>query len=159
MLLAALALIAAPAPLKLSRAEINAAFRAGGFRHNGHGWRTDCLDLREPGFQSGRIERVTDLNGDGRPEAVIAEGSPLCFGIAARHFIIVSMQRDRRWRRVAGLDGIERFLAFRGPDGWPDIELDYPGLCTPVYRWDGRAYRLRYFNRRSGPKCPLPDPK
>jgi hypothetical protein len=42
---------------------------------------------------------------------------------------------------------VPRFLATRGKDGWPDLEVGGPGFCFPVQRWNGRAYaqhRMEY---------------
>ncbi|HEY0413779.1 MAG TPA: hypothetical protein VGD66_11610 [Allosphingosinicella sp.] len=159
ILVAAFALLAAPVPTTLSRADVDAAFRAAGFRWRERRWRSDCIDLGNPSYAPGRIARVADLNGDGRPEAVIIEGSAACFGVTGTRFALVGKQADGRWRRIVRLVGIPRFLSRRGRSGWLDIELGGPGLCAPVYRRDGREYRLHHFDRVDGPQCPQRDPK
>ena len=38
--------------------------------------------------------------------------------------------------------GIPMFLAERGAENYPDIEVGGPGACFPVERWNGQSYRL-----------------
>jgi len=137
---------AAAAPA-LSPADEAAAFEAAGFARKGAQWRGDCEDPGTASYAPPVIETVRDLNGDGRPEAVIVEGSTFCHGMTGQGFQLVSQQADGTWKRMAGETGVPRVLATRGTGGWPDLEVGGPGFCFPVKRWNGREYyphRMEY---------------
>lgn len=131
----------AASPPVLSPADTAAAFKAAGFARHGNQWQS-CGDPGSASYSSGTIETVRDLNGDGRPEAVITEGSAYCFGMTGTAYTIVSKQADGKWKMITGNTGIASFLPSRGIDGWPDIEVGGPGFCFPVERWNGKEYRL-----------------
>jgi hypothetical protein len=134
-------LVAAPAS-ELSASDQEAAFKAAGFTKRGQQWRSACEDPGTASYQPGNIETVRDLNGDGRPEAVITEGGTYCYGHTGTGFVLVSKQADGSWKSVYSATGMASVLATRGKDGWPDIEVGGPGFCFPVVRWDGREYKL-----------------
>lgn len=138
-----LALPAAPifAQPPLSPKDRTAAFSAAGFKYEGGKW-SACGDPGTPSYTAGAIETVRDLNGDGRPEAVITEGSTYCFGMTGTGFTVVSKQADGTWRRIISSQGMPNFLSTKGVDGWPDIEIGGPGFCFPVERWNGKAYAV-----------------
>jgi hypothetical protein len=142
------------AQAQLTRAEQAAAFRAAGFSQSGGQWRA-CGDPGSAGYTPGTIEAVRDLNGDGRPEALITEGSGACFGHAGTGFSLVSQQPDGGWRLITGGPGIATVLDTRGVAGWPDIEVGGPGFCFPVERWNGRAY-VRHRHQYEGRPCRPP---
>jgi len=83
---------------------------------------------------------VKDLNGDGRPEAIVTEGTTFCYGMTGQAFWLVSEQADGGWKLITNEIGIPEFLTTRGVGGWPDISVGGPGFCFPVMRWNGRAY-------------------
>lgn len=143
IILAAMAAAPVLAQAALSTADRAAAFEAAGFKLEGGQW-SACGDPGSESYTPGEIETVRDLNGDGRPEAVIVEGSAACFGNAGTGYTIVSKQRDGKWKLITGSPGIPTFLATKGTGGWPDIEIGGPGFCFPVERWDGKEY---VFNR------------
>ena len=132
----------AAAQVGLSRADQAAAFKAAGFRQHGTQWQA-CGDPGTASYTPGKIETVRDLNGDGRLEAVITEGSIACFGGAEMGYTIVSKQVDQSWKRITEGTGIPTILATRGAGGWPDIEVGGQGFCFPVERWNGKAYVLQ----------------
>lgn len=135
-------LLAAPAGAGgLSNADAAAAFTAAGFKRAGGQWAA-CGDPGTASYTPGTIDRVADLNGDGRPEAVITEGSGFCFGMTGMGYSLVSKQADGRWKLMTGGAGIPSFLSTRGAGGWPDIQIGGPGFCFPVERWNGKAYAL-----------------
>jgi hypothetical protein len=141
----ALFLIASPAfaaAPQLSAADQQAAFKAAGFTLHGKSWRSACDDPDTASYTPGTIETVSDLNGDGRLEAVVTEGSSYCYGMAGTAFSIVSKQANGRWKVMTSGTGIVSFLPTKGAGGWPDIEIGGPGFCFPVQRWNGREYRL-----------------
>jgi hypothetical protein len=124
-----------------------AIFRAAGFRMIAGKWRTECgaETPADASYGPGTIEERRDLNGDGRPEAVVTEGGTYCYGNTGTGFWIVSQQADGSWKRITNSTGIPDFLKTKGVGGWPDISIGGPGFCFPVVRWNGREYVL---NRR-----------
>lgn len=144
-----LALTTAPllAQVTLTPADQAAAFRAAGFKRVGGQWQA-CGDPGTASYTPGAIEQVADLNGDGRPEAVVTEGSTFCFGSTEVGYALVSKQANGSWKLVTGGPGIvtvlptpAKILAANG--GWPDLEIGGPGFCFPVERWNGREYVLQ----------------
>lgn len=119
-----------------------AVFQAAGFQQRDGQWR-QCDDPGTASYTPGAIERVADLNGDGRPEVQLSEGSTFCHGMTGMGYSLVSRQADGSWRLMAAGTGIPTFLETRGVDGWPDIEVGGPGFCFPVLRWNGREYALQ----------------
>jgi hypothetical protein len=156
ILLALAALCASPAPAfaasaappegpTLTDAQRTAAFTAAGFHHDKAGWHA-CGDPGDAGsYTPGSIDEVTDLNGDGRPEAVISEGSGYCFGNTGTGYSLVSQQADGSWKLIGAQAGVPEFLETRGKDGWPDLEVGGPGFCFPVLRWNGAEYAQNRF--------------
>ncbi|MCY1341267.1 hypothetical protein D9M68_315680 [compost metagenome] len=127
---------------QLSPADQAAAFQAAGFKRQGQQWQ-GCGDPGTASYTPGAIDTVRDLNGDGRPEAVISEGSTYCHGMTGMGYSLVSQQADGRWKLVDSGTGIPNFLDTKGQGGWPDIEVGGPGFCFPVLRWIGREYALQ----------------
>jgi hypothetical protein len=141
------------APLQLSAADEAAAFRAAGFTLYGRQW-SACGDPGTAGYTPGAIEQVADLNGDGRPEAVLSEGSSYCFGAHGTGYSLVSKRGDGKWALIDEGQGIPSFLTTRGAANWPDMQVGGPGFCFPVMRWDGREYvpnRFEYEGKRCTP--------
>jgi len=152
----ALLVIAQPAlaaDAKLSAADTAAAFKAANFTLHGKQWRA-CGDPGSMSYSPGAVELVRDLNGDGRLEAVLTEGSTACFGMTGTGYSLVSKQPDGKWKLITGGQGMATFLATKGVGGWPDIEVGGPGFCFPVVRWNGKEYvwnRYEYEGKRCRP--------
>jgi len=127
----------AQTPAGLSEADRAAIFKAAGATSRGGKW-IICGDDPEP--QGASIDEVRDLDGDGRPEAVVSEGGSFCYGFTGTGFQLLSRQADGSWRRITGDIGMPEFLKTRGVGGWPDISIGGPGFCFPVQRWNGREY-------------------
>lgn len=129
------------APVKLSAMDETAAFKAAGYTLKGKQWRK--CDDPAPSYEPGTVAEVRDANGDGRPEAVITEGSTFCYGNTGAGYSLVSKQADGNWKLITDGTGILQFLPTKGVGGWPDIEIGGPGFCFPVERWNGHKYVLQ----------------
>ena len=154
LIMPVLALPALGAPPALSSADQVAAFKAAGFSQRGGHWRSGCDDPGTPSYTPGQIAQVRDLNGDGRPEAVITEGGTYCYGMSGSGFSLVSQQADGSWRLMTSAIGLPGFLPARGAGGWPDIQVGGPGFCFPVMRWNGKAYAL-HRHEYEGQRCKM----
>jgi hypothetical protein len=141
MLIASLiALAAATAP----PAEAAAIFTAAGFVRSGASWKSgNCDGAESESYSPGNIEEYRDINGDGRPDAVVTEGGAICYGMTGTHFWLLSKQPNGSWQLMHHETAMPSFLGTKGAGGWPDIELGGPGFCFPVRRWNGRTYASR----------------
>lgn len=126
------------APSALSPADEAAAFKAAGYKQKGKQWRA-CEDTSSS-YTPGVIQEVRDLNGDGRPEAILTEGGTFCYGHTGAGYSLVSKQANGSWKLITGGTGMLSVLNTKGADNWPDIEIGGPGFCFPVLRWNGRQY-------------------
>ena len=147
----ALAFLAAAA---LSPAEEAAVFTAAGFTRKGNHWRTDCDDPGTPGYGPGAIETYRDLNGDGRPEAVVTEGGSFCYGNTGTGFWLLSKQAGGSWKVLYQSQGIAEFLKTRGVANMPDMSIGGPGFCFLVVRWNGKEYVKNRFEYEGKPCKP-----
>jgi hypothetical protein len=136
----------AAAPAAVAPAERAAIFRGAGFTRRGADWTSgQCAGTESESYAPGKIDFRRDLNGDGRPEALVTEGGAACYGNVGMHFWLLSRQPNGTWKVIADASAMPQFLRTKGPGGWPDIELGGPGFCFPVWRWNGRAYRPHRF--------------
>jgi hypothetical protein len=126
----------------LAPADQAAAFTAAGFTRADGQWRA-CDDPGTASYVAGAIEQVADLNGDGRPEAIISEHSGYCYGMQGSGYMLVSQQPDRTWKLVTSGSGILIPLDTRSAEGWRDLQIGGPGFCFAVERWNGSEYRLQ----------------
>lgn len=127
---------AAPAPSPAgAAADRAAAFRAAGFTPT-RGKYLACDPRQELEIE------IRDLNGDGRPDAVITDFGLECFGNTGQGFVLVTKEASGAWRKLYQTGGIPDFLTTRGVGGWPDIVNGGPGFCFPVTRWNGRDYAI-----------------
>jgi hypothetical protein len=129
------------APAKLSAIDETGAFKAAGYAQKGKQWKK--CDDSAPSYEPGTIAEVRDVNGDGRPEAIITEGSTSCYGNTGAGYSLVSKQADGSWKLITDGTGILTILPTKGAGGWPDIEIGGPGFCFPVERWNGHKYVLQ----------------
>lgn len=141
------------APAQLTPADEAAAFRAAGYKLQGKQWR--ACDDPTASYTPGAVQEVRDLNGDGRPEAVLTEGGTFCYGNTGVGYSLVSKQTNGSWKLVTNGIGILQILPTKGGGGWPDIEIGGPGFCFPVERWNGKKYvfhRHQYEGKPCRPK-------
>src|SRR3954451_2374266 len=118
------AMLAASAPL----AEQAAIFTAAGFSKVRGQWRTGCDQPGQGSYEPGAIEIFRDLNGDGRPEAVVTEGGTYCYGNTGTGFWLLSKQPSGRWSKLYDSQGIAEFLPTRGANKMPDLSVGGPGF-------------------------------
>jgi hypothetical protein len=150
LLLAAMLAAAAPAT------EQPAIFKAAGFKKAGAAWKSgNCDGAESESYSSGNIETYSDLNSDGRPEAVVTEGGAICYGMTGTHFWLLSKQANGSWKLMTEETAMPEFLKTKGASGWPDISLGGPGFCFPVVRWNGKAY-INQRNEYEGKACKPP---
>jgi len=145
------------AKLTLSQADRVAVFKAAGATLKKGKWLI-CVPPAHSGTPEAAgaaIETVRDLNGDGRPEAIVTDSGTFCYGSAEAGFQLLSQQADGRWRVITGDTGIPEFLKTKGVGGWPDISIGGLGFCFPVQRWNGKSYepnRFEYQGKRCKPE-------
>ena len=149
-----IALALAAAAIAVPPAEQAAIFTAAGFRKAGRDWRTDCGAPGNGSYEPGAIETYRDLNGDGRPEAVVTEGSSFCYGNTGTGFRLLSKQASGGWRKLYESPGIAEFLKTRGAANMPDLSVGGPGFCFPVLRWNGKTYVQNRFQYEGRPCRP-----
>ena len=135
---------------KLSPTDEAAAFKAAGFALKGKQWR--ACDDHSASYTAGAIEEVRDLDGDGRLEALVTEGSTDCYGNTGVGYSLVSQQANGTWKLMTKGIGQVTFLTTKGVGGWPDIEVGGPGFCFPVLRWNGNEYVL-HGHQYEGKSC------
>lgn len=136
-------------------AEQISVFKAAGFTQHGRQWRSGNCEPPELSYEPGSIATFRDLNGDGRPEAVVTEGGGLCYGNTGQNFWMLSKQPDGTWKILVESLGMPQFLRTKGASGYPDLLVGGPGFCFPVLRWNGRAYTRHHFEYEGKP-CRAP---
>lgn len=146
-----IAMLAAGAATTLSPAERGAVFRAAGFHQDAGRWLSGCGDPGTASYEPGKIEQVRDVNGDGRLEAIVTEGSTYCYGNTGTSFWLLSRQPNGHWMLLFNETGVATFLPTKGAGGWPDVEIGGPGFCFPIMRWNGRAYARHRFAYQGKP--------
>lgn len=124
-------------PLQMAQAAIQfpeqaEIFAAAGFKNVNGAWRGKC--------SFGHIPFVRDLNGDGRPDAIIRDGGTDCYGTTGVGFHLITKQATGKWTRILNSPGEPVFLKSVGRHGWPEIEIQTPSQCHTVYSWDGKKF-------------------
>ena len=139
-MLAAL-LIAVATPATASAADRASIFSAAGFIRHGADWRTkDCQGMEGESYTPGTIDDYRDVNGDGRVDAMVSEGSGICYGNTGMRFWLLSKTPAGKWTVMASEVAMPELLKTKGAGGWPDILLGGPGFCFAVLRWNGKVY-------------------
>ena len=143
------------AAVSIPAAEQAAIFSAAGFKRHGASWKTGyCNGMETESYEPGAIRTYGDLNGDGRPEALVTEGGAICYGNTGVHFWLLSKQASGRWALLHNSLGVAEFLPTRGVNKMPDLSVGGPGFCFPVLRWNGKAYvrnRFQYEGKTCRP--------
>lgn len=99
---------------------------------------------------------LVDLNGDGQPEVLTHEFG-MCMGaMVGQHVNLYIKDKQGRWRAQFGFPGEAMPLKTKSR-GYPDIGFGLPGLCFPVWRWNGQRYAIH--NRCADAAAALHQPK
>ena len=85
--------------------------------------------------------KVVDLNGDGQPEVITNQQSICLAGMAGNLVDLYIKDKHGQWQSQFGFGGAAELLKTRHL-GYPDIEISGPGMCFPVWRWNGTKYRI-----------------
>jgi hypothetical protein len=128
-----------------------AIFKAAGATRRGAKW---MMCAEEPRAEGATIELYRDLNGDGRPEAIVSEGGTFCYGAAEAGYAVLSKQANGSWRKLTSGAGIPEPLKTKGAGGYPDLSIGGPGFCFPVVRWNGKDYVNQWFEYEGKPCRP-----
>ena len=131
--------------------EQTAIFKAAGATRRGAIW---MMCAEEPRAEGARIDLYRDLNGDGRPEAIVSESGTFCYGATEAGSAVLSKQPDGSWRKLTSGSGIAKPLRTKGAGGYPDLSIGGPGFCFPVVRWNGREYANQRFEYEGKPCRP-----
>lgn len=132
-------LIAFAAAAAIPATEQPALYRAAQATRRAGKW---VLCAEQPQPEGLAVDHYGDLNGDGRPEALLSEGGSFCYGATGIGYALLSKQADGGWRLMSNGAGMVGLLKTKGIGGYPDLSIGGPGFCFPVHRWNGRAYAL-----------------
>ena len=120
---------------RLPPAEMAAVYKAAGVTERGGKVLDACDQPVEPQVD------VIDLNGDGQPEVFVQLNSS-CYGMAGGELTLLIKDRQGRWHSNLGFPAGGYKLLNARKKGYPDIEIGGPGMCFPVWRWNGSAYAV-----------------
>lgn len=129
-----------------------AIFQAAGVQAVGGGRWTSCTDDAS-GRSEAQLAMIEDINGDGRPEAMIRDSGSYCNGYAGVASSVLTQTSTGAWSVMLSTQGFINFLESRGADNYPDIEVSLPGFCFPYRRWDGSEYAIAARLDREGKPC------
>ncbi len=91
--------------------------------------------------------QVIDLNNDGQAEVFTQTYGACMGGMAGVHVNLYIKNTAKKWQPQFGFPGVYRVLKTKYKN-YPDIAIDGPGTCSPIWRWNGQQYEL--FK-----KCPI----
>ena len=102
---------------------------------------------------------LKDLNGDGRPEAIVVDAGYDCYGNNGQAFTILQ-PTPLGWKVMMQAVGmLGRFLPSKGAAGYPDLVAGGAGVCVGIWRSDGTRYTiLRRQIEDGGPDAGKPCP-
>ncbi|MGD9946335.1 MAG: hypothetical protein AB7S98_24200 [Burkholderiaceae bacterium] len=124
----------------LSSAERRALLQAAGMKEQKakgqkEQWLNGCGHPVEPELN------LVDLNGDGFPEVFISDDDA-CYGGVGAMLTLMIRDRSGRWRVNLGFPASGYRVLRTAQHGYPDIEIEGPGACYPVWRFNGREYDI-----------------
>lgn len=121
--------------LQVSSAELKQLYMAVGLKEHAGQYLDSCEQPVKPESE------IVDLNGDRVPEVFIWVGGS-CYGAAGGELSLFVKNKQRRWEQNFGFPAGGYKLLKTKSLGYPDIELGGPGICLPIWRWNGTAYAL-----------------
>lgn len=122
-------------------AERHRLFRAAGIQPVKGGRWTSCTE--DPtDFSEAKLAMLRDVNGDGRPEALIHDFGSFCNGFVGVGSIVLTTTAAGSWKVIFRSQGYANFMRSRGADNYPDLEIGLTGNCFPYWRWNGAEYDL-----------------
>lgn len=95
-----------------------------------------CGEIVEP-----ELEAV-DLNFDGRVEVFVTILGACRGGAAGAELSLLIKSQNGRWNVNLGFPAGGYKLLTTKHMGFPDIEIGGPGICFPVWRWNGKQYSI-----------------
>ncbi len=128
-------LLAGIAHSEVSQADLAAMYKVAGIKKQGGNFVDACDEIFQPESQ------VVDLNGDGNPEVFLLIGGS-CYGSAGTELSLFIKNKRGQWKRNLGFPAGGYRLLSTSNKGYPDIEIDGPGVCFPVWRWNGTVYAI-----------------
>lgn len=121
--------------LKFSPSELKVLYKAAGLTVRGGKVLDDCDQPAQADTE------IVDLNGDGQPEVFVQVRSS-CYGAAGAQLILLIKDKLGGWQSNFGFPaGGYKLLGTKGK-AYPDIEIEGPGFCFPVWRWNGNQYAI-----------------
>jgi hypothetical protein len=130
-----------PEARALPIAERDRIFRAAGAEPVGGGRWTRCT-MDDTGRSEAQVSLFQDVNGDGRPEALVHDQGSFCNGMAGMNSTVLTQTAEGSWKLLYQNQGFAYFTTSRGAENFPDIVAGLPGFCFPYFRWDGAEYFL-----------------
>ena len=113
---------------QMSQQEALQLVTAAGFTMRGPQVANSCGKPTQPGFA------FTDLNGDGRPEAIIGDLDAACYPVNGARSHVLRKEPDGQWRLVGIAAGKIVLLAHR-TNGWRNYTVEGQG-CQRTWTWD-----------------------
>lgn len=121
---------------RMAPAEALQLFDAAGFKFVDRHIENRCGHIVNP-----RIAFV-DLNGDGRPEAHVADVDPACYGKPGAYYAVLMRNDAGRWGQMIAEDAILSFDTTRTA-GWLDIEVKPGnGACPGMRHYRSYGYTV-----------------
>lgn len=120
---------------KLTAAELQVVYKAAHLTVRAGTVLDDCDKPVEPTVD------VIDLNGDGQPEVFVLLQSA-CYGNAGGELTLLIKDKQGLWQPNLGFPAGGYTLLETKNQGYPDIEIGVSGTCSPVWRWNGKAYDI-----------------
>lgn len=128
--------VQAGSTLQVSSSELRQFYIVVGLEEHGGSYVDSCGQPAKPEAE------IVDLNGDRSPEVFVWVGGSCSGGAAGSELSLFIKDKQGRWAQNLGFPAGGYKLLKAKNMGYPDIEIGGPGMCLPVWRWNGKAYAL-----------------
>lgn len=126
-------MVVADETVKFSPAELKVLYKAAGLTERDGKFFDDCEQPIQPDTE------IVDLNEDGKPEVfILVSGS--CYGAAGAQLSLIIKDNLGHWQSNFGFPAGGYKLLSAKNNSYPDIEIEGPGPCFPIWRWNGTQY-------------------